>query len=61
VPVPRQPALSGYAPAACPVADRVAAEVCSLPLHPLLSDDEADVVIEAARSFRPSAASRPDR
>ena len=34
VPIPRQPALASESPAVCPVADRVCAEVLSLPLHP---------------------------
>ncbi len=46
-----QPALEKYARAACPVAQRVAAEVCSLPLHPHLTDADADIVVEAVRSF----------
>jgi dTDP-4-amino-4,6-dideoxygalactose transaminase len=51
VPVPRQPALAGFNPAACPIADQVAAEVCSLPLHPRLSDEAADLVAEAVLGF----------
>lgn len=61
VPVPRQPAFASYAPAACPVADRVCAEVCSLPLHPQLADADADLVAGAVLSFRPSEESRPER
>jgi dTDP-3-amino-3,4,6-trideoxy-alpha-D-glucose transaminase len=38
VPIPRQPALASLDPAVCPVADRVAAEVFSLPLYPALPD-----------------------
>ena len=49
-----QPALTKYTRVACPVATRVAAQVCSLPLHPQLTDDELDVVAEAVRAF-PSA------
>jgi dTDP-3-amino-3,4,6-trideoxy-alpha-D-glucose transaminase len=45
VPIPRQPAFASLDPSACPVADRVAAEVFSLPLYPALSDAAvADVV-----------------
>jgi hypothetical protein len=36
VPIPRQPALASERPADCPVADRVCAEVLSLPLYPAL-------------------------
>jgi dTDP-4-amino-4,6-dideoxygalactose transaminase len=31
----------------CPVAERLAASVCSLPLYPQLGDDEAETVVEA--------------
>jgi dTDP-3-amino-3,4,6-trideoxy-alpha-D-glucose transaminase len=61
VPVPRQPALSGYAPAVCPHADRLAAEVCSLPLHPQLSDDSVDVIAAAVRQFDPAEAQDTER
>jgi dTDP-3-amino-3,4,6-trideoxy-alpha-D-glucose transaminase len=47
VPIPRQPALASEDPTQCPVADRVCAEVFSLPLHPQLTDDEVDQVIES--------------
>jgi dTDP-3-amino-3,4,6-trideoxy-alpha-D-glucose transaminase len=51
IPIPRQQALAGIGDAAsCPVADRICAEVCSLPLHPALSEAEVDVVAEAVRS-----------
>ena len=48
VPISRQAAFASLAPANCPVADRVCAEVLSLPLHPLLTDADADRVAEAA-------------
>jgi len=52
VPIPRQPALAGIArPESCPVADRVCSEVLSLPLHPDLTDTDADLVASAVRSF----------
>jgi dTDP-4-amino-4,6-dideoxygalactose transaminase len=47
-----QPAFAAYA-AECPVAVRVAAEVCSLPLHPHLGDADARIVTEAVRAFAP--------
>jgi dTDP-4-amino-4,6-dideoxygalactose transaminase len=47
-----QPAFAAY-PADCPVAVRVADEVCSLPLHPHLSDAGARIVVEAVRAFAP--------
>jgi dTDP-3-amino-3,4,6-trideoxy-alpha-D-glucose transaminase len=49
VPIPRQPALASEAPAACPVADRVCAEVFSLPLYPALPPDSVRKVAAALR------------
>jgi dTDP-4-amino-4,6-dideoxygalactose transaminase len=54
IPIPRQPALAGVAAGACPIADRVADEVCSLPLHPLLSDAHVDAVVTAIHAWRPT-------
>lgn len=51
VPIPRQPAFAGIASTPCPVADRVSAEVCSLPLHPGLSDAAADEVAAAVQAW----------
>jgi dTDP-4-amino-4,6-dideoxygalactose transaminase len=51
VALPRQPALAAFDPAACPIADRVCSEVCSLPLHPRLTDAEVDRVADAVRSW----------
>lgn len=50
-PIPRQPAAAVWEPAACPVADRVAAEVLSLPLYPSLSDAAQAEVLSAVRAF----------
>jgi dTDP-3-amino-3,4,6-trideoxy-alpha-D-glucose transaminase len=55
VALPDQPALAPYATADCPVASRVARDVCSLPLHPQLSDADLTVVVDAVRAFRPRA------
>jgi dTDP-3-amino-3,4,6-trideoxy-alpha-D-glucose transaminase len=52
--IPRQPALAGAAAGPCPVADRVANEVCSLPLHPLLTDAQVDAVVAAIHDWRPA-------
>jgi dTDP-4-amino-4,6-dideoxygalactose transaminase len=52
--IPRQPALAGVAADPCPVADRVANEVCSLPLHPLLTDAQVDAVVAAIHDWRPA-------
>lgn len=49
VPIPRQPALQDQAPAACPEADRVCAQVLSLPMHPGLSDEDLEAVAGAVR------------
>lgn len=51
VPIPRQPALAPAQPARCPVADRVCAQVVSLPLYPSLSDAAVAQVVEAAATF----------
>lgn len=53
VPIPRQPALSSATPAMCAVADRVCAQVVSLPMYPGLSADAVAAVGEAAAAFRP--------
>jgi dTDP-4-amino-4,6-dideoxygalactose transaminase len=51
VPIPRQPALASASPAICPVADRVCAQVVSLPMYPGLSDSAVAAVAEAAATF----------
>jgi len=53
VPIPRQPALASANPAMCPVADRVCAEVVSLPMYPALTDEAVTAVGRAAAAFRP--------
>jgi dTDP-4-amino-4,6-dideoxygalactose transaminase len=53
VPIPRQPALQSASPAMCPVADRICAQVVSLPMYPGLADRSVSAVIEAASSFKP--------
>ncbi|MCC7008732.1 MAG: DegT/DnrJ/EryC1/StrS family aminotransferase [Acidobacteria bacterium] len=57
--LPDQPAFEPCRPSACPVAARVATEVCSLPLHPQLSDDDADAVARAVTEWRPQARRAP--
>jgi dTDP-4-amino-4,6-dideoxygalactose transaminase len=52
VPIPRQPALASESPAVCPVADRVCAEILSLPLHPALPEARA---IDVARAIHVAA------
>jgi len=55
VPIPRQPALAATNPAMCPVADRVCAEVVSLPMYPALSTDQVALVTRAFSAFVPPA------
>jgi dTDP-3-amino-3,4,6-trideoxy-alpha-D-glucose transaminase len=47
VPIPRQPALHTESPAQCPEADRVCAQVLSLPLYPGLPEDDLKAVAGA--------------
>ena len=54
VPIPQQPALDTAEPADCPIANRVCAEVLSVPLYPSLADEEADLVATAISAFRPA-------
>lgn len=51
VAIPRQPALAATEPADCPVANRICAEVVSLPMYPSLSDAAAATVAAAAAAF----------
>jgi dTDP-4-amino-4,6-dideoxygalactose transaminase len=53
VPIPRQPALESQSPAACPEADRVCSQVCSLPIYPGMPEEDLRAVAAAARSFPP--------
>jgi dTDP-4-amino-4,6-dideoxygalactose transaminase len=54
-PITRQPALAGQRPAGCPVADRVAASVFSLPLHHGMTVDTVAIVAEALHAVDPLA------
>jgi len=56
--LPDQDAFRSSPASDCPIARRVAAEVCSLPLHPFLSDPEADLVSAAARGWAPATVRR---
>lgn len=51
IPIPRQGMCADLPHSACPVADRVCASVCSLPLHPRLTDTEIDRVVAAVRTW----------
>ena len=55
LPLPRQQAFAHLPAASCPVADRVAASVCSLPLHPGLTPGDVERVATAARAWSPPA------
>jgi dTDP-3-amino-3,4,6-trideoxy-alpha-D-glucose transaminase len=59
VSIARQPAFAGLGGGTCPVTDRVVDEICSLPLHPFLTDADADVVAGAVRAWRPSVMPAP--
>jgi dTDP-4-amino-4,6-dideoxygalactose transaminase len=52
IPIPRQPALQSTSPAMCAVADRVCAQVVSLPMYPALTDPQVEAVAEAAKAFQ---------
>jgi dTDP-4-amino-4,6-dideoxygalactose transaminase len=47
----REPVFAACEPDPCPVADRLAGEVCSLPMHPFLEDAEVERVAGALASF----------
>jgi len=49
VPIPRQPALAPEHPAMCPIADRVCAQVLSVPLHPGMTTETIGEVADALR------------
>jgi len=51
IPIPRQPALASQHPSQCAVADRVCAEVLSLPLHPGLSSADVAAATAAVQAF----------
>jgi dTDP-3-amino-3,4,6-trideoxy-alpha-D-glucose transaminase len=51
VPISRQPAVASEQPADCPVADRISAEVFSLPLHPGMAPQAIEEVAAALHAF----------
>jgi dTDP-4-amino-4,6-dideoxygalactose transaminase len=51
IPLHLQPALKGFARGPLPVSERLANEVLSLPVHPLLSDADVRRVAAAVRSW----------
>lgn len=52
MPIPRQMALQSEGPVQCPEADRVCAQVLSLPLYPSMPDSDVDRVVEVLRRYR---------
>lgn len=56
IPIPRQPALAGIAaPDTCPVAERICRDVCSLPMHPDLTDTDVDRIVAAVARWQPAS------
>jgi dTDP-3-amino-3,4,6-trideoxy-alpha-D-glucose transaminase len=43
----------GQGPGSLPAAERLAQEICTLPLFPAMTEDELDRVVEAIRTFAP--------
>ena len=48
-----QAAVASTKPAHCPIAERVASEVVSLPLHPALTNADLEFVAAAVQRWRP--------
>jgi dTDP-3-amino-3,4,6-trideoxy-alpha-D-glucose transaminase len=55
--IPSQAAFGGRT-GICPVAERVVNEVCSLPLHPQLADEDIEHVIDVVARWSPRATPR---
>ena len=53
IPLPRQPAFANLSPRECPIADRVASSVCSLPLHQAIGAADLERVAAAVRAWSP--------
>ena len=53
--IPRQPAFAAFAGRPCPIGDRVANEVVSLPLNPRMTDADVERVAAAVQEWRASA------
>jgi dTDP-3-amino-3,4,6-trideoxy-alpha-D-glucose transaminase len=52
--IPRQPAFAAAADVDVPIAERVAATVCSLPCHPSLRPDDIQLVADAVHAWEHS-------
>ena len=50
-PLPEQPAFKSKTAVICPIAEYICREIVSLPLHPTLTDDSIDRIIEAVNGF----------
>jgi dTDP-4-amino-4,6-dideoxygalactose transaminase len=57
IPLPRQPVFADLHSPVCPVADRLCEDVCSLPLHPQLTDQDVERVASAIQAWRPALSS----
>ena len=51
LPPHKQQCYSQWAGLSCPIAEKLSAEELSLPLYPLLTDDEVRLIISAVNSF----------
>jgi dTDP-4-amino-4,6-dideoxygalactose transaminase len=51
IPIPRQPAFAGFAPARCPLAACACDEVVSLPLHPRMNAEDVAAVAAAVKGL----------
>ncbi|HEV3485345.1 MAG TPA: DegT/DnrJ/EryC1/StrS family aminotransferase, partial [Vicinamibacterales bacterium] len=59
--IPKQPAMADQNPAACPIAERVSADVLSLPLYPSLDPEAVDKVADAIAAWREASAGAAHR
>jgi dTDP-4-amino-4,6-dideoxygalactose transaminase len=49
--IPRQAALADIGRGDCPVADIVCEQICSIPLHPQMTDSDVDTVVAGVRAW----------
>ncbi len=54
-------ASAGMGPGSAPVAERLAEQICSLPMHPSMDDDEIALVAEAVHEFAAVGSDRAQR
>jgi dTDP-3-amino-3,4,6-trideoxy-alpha-D-glucose transaminase len=55
IPIHRNEAYGPQPEGSLPVAERLATEICTLPLFPTMSDDEVARIVEAVATFEPGA------